>query len=379
MNLSVYPTTVSHDYDVWNTDISEPQARQLFSEKDIYGPNIMQKVAAYSEMVCKVAEEKEFDVIHAHDWITYPAAVKLKKKTGKPLVVHVHSLETDRVHVNSRNRVYDIELTGMSHADCICPVSHFTKQNIISHYGIPGEKIFPVHNGIDAMDVQRNDARKKEKRVLFLGRITAQKGPQYFIETAKKLLERMNNVRFYMAGTGDMMDHLKYLVRQNGLEQLVVFTGFLNKSQVLNLLATVDAYMMPSVSEPFGLSALEAAQFNIPCIISKQSGVAEVMSNALQVDFWDTDKMANYLYAALKYDGLQETLTEKTSTQLPTINWEVAAEKVLKRYEALAILPRFDSAHRDNMLNRIPKTLSVSLSGVEGWSSKKKNRTTQYA
>jgi len=335
MSLSVYPTNVSHDYDVWNTDISEAQARQLFSEKDIYGPNIMQKVAAYSEMVCKIAEEKEFDVIHAHDWITYPAAVKLKKKTGKPLVVHVHSLETDRVHVNSRNRVYDIEHAGMTHADCICPVSHFTRKNIIAHYGIEEEKIFPVYNGIEAAAVERNDANKKEKRVLFLGRITSQKGPQYFIEAAKKLLERMNNVRFYMAGTGDMMEHLKYLVRQNGLEQLVVFTGFLSKQQVLDLLSTTDAYMMPSVSEPFGLSALEAAQFNIPCIISKQSGAAEVMPNALQVDFWDTDKMASYLYAVLKYEGLAETLTEKTSEQLPNINWDVAAEKVLKRYEAL--------------------------------------------
>ena len=260
--------------------------------------------------------------------------MQLKRHTLRPLVVHVHSLETDRVHSQSRNSVYEIERVGMMQADRVLPVSNFTKQCIVNHYGIDAEKISPVYNGYDSdFNLKNRKAkftnRKKEKKVLFLGRITSQKGPEYLVETAQKLFTKMDNVKVCIAGTGDMKQHLEYLVNKNNLQDKVEFTGFLNKEGVKKLLSETDAYIMPSVSEPFGLSAVEAAQYNIPCVISKQSGAAEVMPNTLQADYWDTDKMANYLFASLNYKSLSDTLTEKTQVNLKDINWDVAAKTVL--------------------------------------------------
>lgn len=314
---------------------SEKEKQTLFSEKDIYGNNIMEKVAAYAEAVKEVAAEKKFDIIHAHDWVTYPAAVQLKLQARKPLVVHVHSLETDRVHSQSRNSVYEIERTGMMHADRVLPVSNFTKSKIVMHYGIEEGKISPVYNGIESEKEKLIRRKGKEKKILFLGRITAQKGPQYYFETARKLLCKMPEAKFYVVGAGDMKEHLEWLVNSNHLQERFVFTGFLPREKVRQLLRTCDAYIMPSVSEPFGLSALEAAQYNIPCVISKQSGAAEVMPNTLHADFWDTEKMANYLYASLKYKYLSQTLTEKTKDDLEDINWNTAAVKVMKAYSHL--------------------------------------------
>jgi glycosyltransferase involved in cell wall biosynthesis len=320
--------------------IGSEEKQNLFSEKDIYGTNIMRKVAAYTDMVCELAEKIDFDIIHAHDWITYNAAVQLKHYTLRPLVVHVHSLETDRVHTQSRNSVYEIERVGMIQADRVLPVSNFTKQCIVQHYGIDEKKISPVYNGYDADFNLKNRKTKfgngkTEKKVLFLGRITAQKGPEYLVETVRKLLTKMDNVKVLIAGKGDMRPHLEYLVEKNNLKDKVVFTGFLNKDGVKILLRETDAYIMPSVSEPFGLSAVEAAQYNIPCVISKQSGAAEVMPNTLQADYWDTDRMANYLFASLNYKSLSDTLTEKTQVNLKDINWDVAASSVLKNYRFL--------------------------------------------
>jgi len=319
--------------------ISKAERENLFSEKDIYGTNIMKKVAAYTGLVCELADDLDFDIIHAHDWITYSAGVQLKRYTNKPLVVHVHSLETDRVHPQSRNTVYEIERIGMLEADRVLPVSNFTKRCIVNHYGIEERKIAPVYNGYDAdfnfntrRTGQKFETLKREKKVLFLGRITAQKGPEFLIDTAKKLFAKMDNVKIYIAGTGDLKSHLEYLVSKNKLNNKIVFTGFLNKEDVKKLLSETDAYIMPSVSEPFGLSAVEAAQFNIPCVISKQSGAAEVLPNTLQADFWDTDKMANYLFASLNYKSLSDTLTEKTQVNLKDINWDSAARTVLSNY-----------------------------------------------
>jgi glycogen synthase len=342
-SFSAYPLAVnqhSGKYDLNEKSealISVEDRNKLFSEEDIYGFNIMKKVEAYGQMVCDLAKQIDFDIIHAHDWITYTAAVRLKHQTGKPMVVHVHSLETDRVNKYSRNAVYKIEQAGMKEADRVFPVSNFTKQCIIDYYGIDEEKISAVYNGYDADFNMKKKARrqnvKKEKRVLFLGRITAQKGPEYLIETAQKLLNRMSNVKISIAGTGDMKLHVAHLIEKNNLKDKIVFTGFLNKEGVKKLLSETDAYIMPSVSEPFGLSAIEAAQYNIPCVISKQSGAAEVMPNTLQANYWDTDRMANYLFATLNYKSLSDTLTEKTKINLKNINWEVAAKKVLRNYK----------------------------------------------
>jgi len=218
-------------------------------------------------------------------------------------------------------------------ADRVLPVSEYTKHSITQYYGIDAAKIFPVYNAIETTNVFREERTDNEKHVLFLGRITRQKGPKFLFETMTKLCRKMSNVKFYIAGTGDQSEVLRYEVEQAGISQQAVFTGFVKKDKVQQLLASADAYFMPSVSEPFGLSALEAAQFNVPCVISKQSGVSEVLHNVLKADCWDTDKLANYLYAALNYDGLRETMTRLSANDVKNISWDNSAREALKSYK----------------------------------------------
>jgi len=313
-------------------ELKASEAYDLFQDKDIYGPNIMRKVAAYTEVVCRLAESIPFDIIHCHDWITFAAGIKLKEKTGKPLVVHIHSLESDRVHPDARNDVYYLEQAGMQMADKVLPVSQFTAENIVQFYGIDPNKIIPVHNGIEPVRKFRSKKENPaEKWVVFLGRVTRQKGPFMILETALKLVKRMPNVKFYVAGLGDQLGHLKYLVEQTGMDKYFVFTGFISKKEVGELLSRADVYFMPSISEPFGLSALEAAQFDVPCVISKQSGVSELMPNALKADYWDTNKFSDLLYAILNFDGISETLVSLTRKDLEKINWDRAANTVFEK------------------------------------------------
>jgi glycosyltransferase involved in cell wall biosynthesis len=292
-------------------------------------------VQAYAEVVNLLSEQIDFDVIHAHDWITYPAAVKLKEKTGKPLLVHVHSLETDRAHPEAHNDVYHIEKKGMMSADRVLPVSEYTKNSIVNHYGISPDKIFPVYNAIENNSIYKIERTDQEKWILFLGRITRQKGPEFLFETIVKLCKKMPDAKFFVAGTGDQSEMLKEKVSESGLNDHVVFTGFIEREKVTELLASVDAYFMPSVSEPFGLSALEAAQFNVPCVLSKQSGVSEVLFNVLKADCWDTDKFANYLYAVCNYEGLRKTMTRLAANDVKNISWDNSAREVLKSYKKL--------------------------------------------
>ncbi|MEO6169186.1 MAG: glycosyltransferase family 4 protein [Chitinophagales bacterium] len=318
-----------------NYDVPGNEVKGLFNEPDSYGPHVMRKVQAYAEMVDQLSEKIDFDVIHAHDWITYPAAVKLKQKTGKPLLVHVHSLETDRAHPEARNPVYHIEHQGMLNADRVLPVSAYTKNTIIDHYGISAEKIFPVYNAIEDNSIYRVERTDNEKWILFLGRITRQKGPEFLLETMVKLCKKMPNAKFIIAGSGDKSDWLKEKVNEVGLNTNAEFTGFIKRDKISELLASSDAYFMPSVSEPFGLSALEAAQFNIPCVLSKQSGVSEVLFNVLKADCWDTNKFANYLYAVCNYSGLRETMVKLTANDVKNISWDHSAREVLKSYKHL--------------------------------------------
>jgi len=313
-------------------ELKASEAFALFQDKDIYGPNIMRKVAAYTEVVCRLSENIDFDMIHAHDWITFAAAIKIKERTGKPLLVHIHSLETDRVHPQARNDVYYIEQAAMQMADRVLPVSQFTRDNIVQYYGIPYQKITPIHNGVEPIQKFKNKkSNQKEKWVVFLGRVTRQKGPFMILETALKLIKRMPEVKFYVAGLGDQLGHLKYLVYENNVQDYFVFTGFISKKEVGELLSRADVYFMPSISEPFGLSAVEAAQFDVPCIISKQSGVSELMPNALKADFWDTDKFSDLLHAVMNFEGIRETLVNLTRKDLEKINWEISARNVFEK------------------------------------------------
>jgi len=299
-----------------------------------YEINLLTEVLRYALFAGAIAEEVEHDVIHAHDWLTILAALEAKRYSHKPLVLHIHALETDRSGLWVDKRIYAIEKYGMEQADQIIAVSQYTKNNIIKHYGIPAEKITVVHNGIYwdgyATPKVKND---RPTMVLFLGRITQQKGPCFFIEIAKRILEKKPDVQFVLAGTGDLFVDMIERVASLRLGKNIHFTGFLDSEQVRNIYQLADVYVMPSVSEPFGLAALEALASNVPAVISKQSGVSEVLRHTLVADFWDIEEMAAKILALLEYQALGRTSVENARDDLRAITWSKAAEKIVALYK----------------------------------------------
>ena len=282
---------------------------QKFKFSGKYGANLLEEVSRYAQVGGTIAMQNEFDVIHAHDWLTYLAGIAAKELTGKPLVVHVHATSFDRGSDDMvDSRVYAIEKRGMEAADCVVTVSDLTRNIVINRYGIDPAKVVTVHNAVDFSG--RDDIKVKravsDKIVTFLGRITFQKGPEYFIEAAAKVLKRTPHVRFVMAGSGDMMNKAIRQVARLGISDRFHFTGFLRGKEVQKMFALSDVYIMPSVSEPFGISPLEAMRSNVPAIISHQSGAAEVLKYALKVDFWDVDAMADAIYGLLNYSAMAE-------------------------------------------------------------------------
>ncbi len=305
-----------------------------------YGGNMYREVRRYATMALQLAHDEQFDVVHAHDWMTYPAGVAVAAVTGKPLVVHVHSTEFDRSGEHVNQVVYDIEREGMERADKVITVSHFTRSLVISRYGIPPEKVDVVYNGVErngSWSMGDTSIRRDEKLVLFLGRITMQKGPEYFLHAAKKVLEAMDNVKFVMAGSGDLMYRSVELAAQLGIGQKVLFTGFLRGDDVRRIYRMADLYVMPSVSEPFGIAPLEALDNDVPVIISKQSGVSEVLRHALKVDFWDVNEMANKIVAVLRYPPLRMTLRNHGNFEVRKLRWKDAARQCADIYEQLLV------------------------------------------
>ncbi len=305
-----------------------------------YAGDLYNEVQRYAAMAMEMARGEQFDVIHAHDWMTYPAGIAVAMITGKPLIVHVHSTEFDRSGEHVNQVVYDIEREGMQRADRVITVSQFTRGIIISRYGIPGDKVDVVYNGVER-DGQGVPApisiRREEKLVLFLGRITMQKGPEYFLYAAKKVLEVMDNVKFVMAGSGDLMYRSVELAAHLGIGHKVLFTGFLRGGDVRRIYQLADLYVMPSVSEPFGIAPLEALDNDVPVIISRQSGVSEVLRHALKVDFWDVNEMANKIVAVLKYPPLQMTLRNHGNFEVRKLRWRDAARNCLRIYEEMLV------------------------------------------
>jgi len=307
----------------------------FFKHDDIYGGDVLGKVMKYTNIAVRLALTKNFDVIHAHDWMTFFAGMQIKALTGKPLVLHVHATEVDRSGIESKDVVYEIEKKGFEAADKIITVSQFTSSIIQEHYGISEHKIVVCHNGIESFDSFRKNRSNGDKLVLYLGRLVSQKGPEYFLETALKVIDQEPEVRFVMAGTGDSLKHLIEEGAARRIGSKFHFTGFLSQEKVRQLYSMADVYVMPSVSEPFGLSALEAAQFGIPCVLSKQSGVSEVLPNALLADFWDTDLMARHIIDLLKNKTLKEYVVNTTYKDINSLTWDTTAEKILKVYETL--------------------------------------------
>ena len=321
----------THEWtDVW-------KQRYTFSGK--YGANLMEEVARYAMVAAQVAKDLEgqFDVIHAHDWLTYFAGIAAKRVSGKPLVVHMHATEYDRSGENINRRVYAIEKAGMQAADRVIAVSELTRRIVIGKYGIPAEKVVTVHNAVrfgESEDAVPERA-VKDKVVTFLGRITYQKGPDYFVEAAAKVLQRVPDVRFVMAGSGDLMNHVVRRVAQLGIADRFHFTGFLKGGEVQRMFRLSDVYVMPSVSEPFGISPLEAMRSGVPVIISRQSGVAEVLDYAIKVNYWDVDALADAIYGLLTYPALGRMFASKGLEEVTGLKWTNAAAKIKTVYETV--------------------------------------------
>ncbi|MBI3535691.1 MAG: glycosyltransferase [Deltaproteobacteria bacterium] len=309
-----------------------------------YGNDLFAEVARFTKNVLNWAQGQSFDLIHAHDWMTFPAGLTLSKLTGKPLVIHVHSLEYDRSGKNSGNyQIQEIEKTATQSAQAVIAVSHYTRSIINQEHCVPLEKVQVVHNGVyspQAMANYKKENNLQSKIVLFLGRVTFQKGPDYFIEAASRVIPIMPDVTFVIAGTGDMLPQLIMRVTEQGLEKNFVFTGFLKGEEVERMYSIADLYIMPSVSEPFGISTLEAVSHDVPVIISKQSGVSEVLNNALKVDFWDVDRLANLMIGILKYPEIRDDIVSMAKEEVRKLQWERAANKVLDIYKKTLEVPQ---------------------------------------
>jgi glycosyltransferase involved in cell wall biosynthesis len=302
-----------------------------------YGWNTFEQVKRYAVKATEIAAVEDFDIIHAHDWMTYPAAVAVAQTAGRPLIVHVHSTEFDRSGEHVNQTIYDIERQGMNAAGKVIAVSNYTKNIIIGRYGISPDKVEVVYNGVEGNDgnSSRLSPGNSDKVVLFLGRITMQKGPEYFLAAAKKVLEKIDNVKFVMAGDGDMTHRMIEYAAYLGIGHKVFFTRFLCKADVDRIYSMADLYVMPSVSEPFGITPLEALQHNVPVLVSKQSGICEVLKHALKVDFWDINQMADKIVAVLRHQPLSRMLSENGSAEAEKLCWEDSAAKVNKIYKQI--------------------------------------------
>ena len=340
-NISPYPSTAGKIISEKTIQVEKelsidiPQIKKGLQEDDLYGLNTYEKIVYYSDIVIKVAEQIEFDVIHAHDWITFQAGIKLKEKFQKPFIIHIHSLNYDRLGPEEKGKVYEIERNAMRLADRIIAVSNYTASIIVDHYKIKRNKIVVVHNGIDPVKPFKTGKNFPEKLVLFMGRITLQKGPEYFLETAYKVLQKYSNVRFAIAGTGDK---LKQMLEDGNFSEVgnkLHFTGFLERPEVHSLLSMTDVYCMPSLSEPFGLTAVEAVQFGIPVVITNRSGAAEVLSSALTADFWDTEKMSEMIVKLLTNENYYDSVVRRGQKDLKKITWSKSAQQVVSLYREL--------------------------------------------
>jgi glycosyltransferase involved in cell wall biosynthesis len=302
-----------------------------------YPDNLIEEISNYEAVASVLAHQMDFDIIHSHDWLTYPAGVFAKHISGKPLVIHVHATDFDRSRGQVNPTVYSIEKRGMDEADHIMTVSELTRKIVIEKYHQDPRKVTTVHNAVEPLKDANafTKSERNDKVVTFLGRITMQKGPEYFVEAANLVLQKTDGVRFVMAGSGDMMNAMIDLVAKKGIADRFHFTGFLKGRQVHEMLAESDVYIMPSVSEPFGISPLEAMQVGTPSIISKQSGCAEILSHAIKTDYWDIDAMADAIYAIVKNPAMYKSLREHGRDEVNNIKWYDAGLKVRRIYESV--------------------------------------------
>lgn len=342
MDPQLYYDLRDHIYADFNYRMTDDLGCIEFSGR--YPENLQDEINNYSIVAGVIARQQQYDIIHAHDWLTYPAGIHAKNVSGKPLVIHVHATDFDRSRGQVNPTVYGIEKDGMDHADCIMCVSELTRQTVINHYHQDPAKCITMHNAVYPLSGEilemvakrrAERANKKEKVVTFLGRITMQKGPEYFVEAAALVLQRTHNIRFCMAGSGDMMNDMINMAAYRGISDRFHFPGFMRGGQVYEAFADSDVYVMPSVSEPFGISPLEAMQCGVPSIISKQSGCAEILNNCIKTDYWDINAMADAMYSLCTNDSLHEYLKVEGKNEVDQITWEKVGKRIYDVYNSL--------------------------------------------
>lgn len=339
MDPQLYFDLRDHIYADFNYRLTDDLGCIEFSGR--YPENLQDEINNYSIVAGVIARQQEYDIIHAHDWLTYPAGIYAKNVSGKPLIIHVHATDFDRSRGHVNPTVYGIEKDGMDHADCIMCVSELTRQTVINHYHQDPNKCITMHNAVyplsqEILDMvaerRKEHGHRKEKVVTFLGRITMQKGPEYFVEAAALVLQRTRNIRFCMAGSGDMMNDMINMVAARGIADRFHFPGFMRGKQVYEAFADSDVYVMPSVSEPFGISPLEAMQCGVPSIISKQSGCAEILDKCIKTDYWDIYAMADAMYSLCTNDSLHEYLKIEGKNEVDQITWEKVGKRIYDVY-----------------------------------------------
>ncbi|MEI7604187.1 MAG: glycosyltransferase [bacterium] len=307
---------------------------KVTNPNSIYHNDLFADIKMFEDKSALIALENNFDIIHAHDWLTFRAAIKAKELTGKPVVLHVHATEIDRSGENVNTVIFDIEKECLEKADYVIAVSAKTKNDIIKHYNIPENKVFVVHNSSNFHQPHtRSILSKEDKIVLFLGRITMQKGAEYFIQAAAKVLRFLPDTIFVMVGDGDKLQECIDLVNELNIEKNFIFTGFLTGHNKERMYSSADLFVMPSVSEPFGVVALEAIRSGTPVIVSKTSGAAEIINNSLKIDFWDVNKLADTMHATLKYQSLHDEMIENQGRDLNEQNWNHQIDAIIKVYE----------------------------------------------
>jgi len=317
-----------------NTETQPKSASSKSNPKSLYHSDLFRDIKMFEDRTVEIALESDYDLIHAHDWMTFKAAIKAKNVTGKPVVLHVHAMESDRSGDNPNMVILNIERECLQQADYVIAVSKKVKEDIIKNYNIDANKIFVIHNSTNFYQAHnRSILSQQDKIVLFLGRITMQKGPEYFIYAAAKVLLHAPKTLFVMAGDGDAFKKCIDLINDLGIEKNFIFTGFLVGDKKSRLYASADLFVMPSVSEPFGVVALEAIKSGTPVIVSKTSGAAEIIYNSLTVDFWDINKMADMMHSVLKYQSLHDELIENQSEDLESQNWNHQIDVLMRVYE----------------------------------------------
>jgi len=331
--MRYYISHITQDFPEFTCNVEEvwdDMPVHLTGDEDIFA-----KVRQLTLRAERYAARLDYDAIHAHDWLCYPAGMIARKISGKPLVTHIHATEFDRAGGAGNERVHKIEYAGLAYADVVLAVSHYTAEMIIARYRVDTGKIRIVHNAFVITDELKNNVKRifSGMTILFLGRITLQKGPEYFLEVARRVLRKHPEARFIVAGSGDMARKLTHQSAKMGLRNRFVFAGFLNRREVEYIIKASDIYMLPSISEPFGIAPLEAMAYGVTAVISKPSGVSEVVQNAYKLDFWDIAGMAKTINHLIENPDECREMGRKGMEEVHAIQWDDAAAKIKAAYE----------------------------------------------